>query len=765
VTEEEREKQLAETLADALDRACAGLASSHPQAPELAQEMRALSEIDRVLGEEPPLPERLSGLKLLEEVGSGGMGRVWLAEDQALGRKVAVKTLAARYADQPVLRSRFMAEARAMARLNHPNIVRIYSLGPAEEPPHFVMEYLEGAPLTTAAANLTLEQRADLMRKVALAVHFLHEHGIVHRDLKPANILVSLDLEPKLLDFGLALDLGVPDRLSRIGEIAGTPEYLSPEQAAGTQALDARSDVFSLGALLYQVLTGEAPFRGEDVPQLLKKIRDEEPVLPRRRVSSIPRDLQNICLKALEKDPADRYASAREMADDLRRFLTRETVLAEPAAYARLITGKVQQHLNDLEGWRRDQIVTEAEYEGLRKRYGRLIEREDAWILEARRLTPPQVTLYLGAWALSVGAAFLTFFPYPALAGWPAVLIAWLAAVPMAWMGIRDWKRGYFRVAIAFMLAFCLVAPVAALVSMEETKLFAGLTRGDAKLELFHRLQFAKQATNAQLWCALLAGLPLCWWLRRFTRTPVFSLMFAAMSAALALATLLRMGALDWWDNDPGRFYLHLIPCALLFMALGALLERRKLPEDSRYFYPFAVFFTWAALSGIALFHEPWAAWLKATAPWTRGQLEYLFMLNAVVYLVLDLVCDRAKSPQVRMVGKSFRFVIPGHIMTSLFLLGLNARSSLEARILLWALPAVACVFVFASIPRQMKNFFVSGLLFFGLGMYRLQEEVLKSRAVLPVALLLAGLALMLAAAHYAPLRFFIRKMLKMGRS
>jgi hypothetical protein len=765
VTDEEREKQLAESLADALDRAASGAPVLPPTLPELDPEMRLLSEIDRVLGEEPPPPGRLSGLKILDEIGSGGMGRVWLAEDEALGRKVAVKTLAPRYAGRPELRARFMAEARAMARLNHPHIVRIYSLGPAEEPPHFVMEYLEGAPLTAAAARLTFEQDADLMRKVALAVHFLHEHGIVHRDLKPANILVSLDLEPKLLDFGLALDLGMRERLSRLGEIAGTPEYLSPEQAAGTQSLDARSDVFSLGALLYEVLTGEAPFRGETAPQLLRKIREEDPVLPRRLVPAIPRDLQNICLKALEKDPANRYASAREMADDLRRFLAHEPVLAEPAAYARLITAKVEQHLNDLQGWRRDEIVTESEYDSLRKRYGRLMEREDAWILEARRLTLPQVTLYLGAWVLSVGAAFLTFFPYPALAGWPAVLIAWMAAAPMAWIGIRDWKRGYFRVAIAFLLAFCLVAPVAVLVSLEEGGLFSGLTRGDARLELFSRLKFAKQATNAQLWYALLAGLPLCACLRRFTRAPVFSLMSAIMAAGLALATLLRMGALDWFDNDPGRFYLYLFPCAAVFMAVGLLLERLRLPDDSRYFYPFAVVFTWAALSGTAVYYEPLAAWLKAAAPWTRGQIEYLFMLNAGVYFVLDFLCQRASSQQVRMVGKSFRFVIPGHVMTSLFLLGLNTKSDLEARLLQWMLPATACVFVFASIPRQMKNFLVSGLVFFGLGMYRLQEEVLRDRAVLPLSLLLAGLALMLAAAHYAPLRLFARKILKIVRS
>jgi hypothetical protein len=598
------------------------------------------------------------------------------------------------------------------------------------------------------------------MRKVVLAADYLHTQGIIHRDLKPANILVGPDLEPKLLDFGLALDTEANQRLSKLGEIAGTPEYLSPEQAAGAH-LDARSDVFTLGAILYEVLTGAAPFRGDNTGDLLRRIREEDPALPRRSDHAIPKDLQNICLKALEKSPAHRYASAREMADDLRRYLAGEPVLAEPAAYSRLIAGQVSEHLRDLKTWRHDQIISEPEYDALRKRYERLVERDDAWIMEVRRLTLPQVTLYFGAWILAVGAALLTFFPFPRLAGAPAILIAWAATVPTAWMGFRTWRSGYYRVAIAYLLAVCLLAPVAALVTLEEAHLATALTQGKVSLELFHRLEFAKHATNAQMWWALLAGLPVCWWLRRFTRAPVFSLMFAATSAMLCLATLLRMGVLDCLDRDSGRFYFDLIPCAILFMAAGFVFERLQMSDDSRYFYPFAVAFTLAALTGVAVYHQPWSDWLKATAPWTRGQVEYLFILNAALYFVLDRICDSFPSSQVRTVGKSFRFVIPGHVMTSLLLLGLNAESVTEARVLEWTLPAAACAFVFASIPRQMKNFLVSGLIFLAIGIYRLQQEVFPNRAWWPIGLLVVGLGLMLAAANYAALRVALARVWK----
>jgi len=752
------ETRLAQSFADILDGAGRG-----DFVPELAAELETLAEIDRALDPEA-LPARLSGHRIVAELGSGGMGRVWLASDEALDRKVAIKTLAPRYADDPAVRARFMAEARAMARLSHPNIVRIYSLGPPDEPPHFVMEYLEGAPLTQAAAPLSFAQKADLMRKVVRAVEFLHQNGFLHRDLKPANILVGADQEPKVLDFGLALNLGIDERLSQTGEIAGTPEYLSPEQASGAEKLDARSDVFSLGAVLYELLAGAPPFRGGTVPDLLRRIREEDPSLPRRRDPTVPKGLQDICLKALDKDPARRYASAREMADDLRRFLAGEAVLAEPAAYTRLIADKVSEHLRDLESWRRDQVVSSAEYEGIRKRYERLLEREDAWIMEARRLTLPQVSLYLGAWILAVGATLLTFFRYPVMAGAPVVVVGWLAVAPMAWMGVRTWRRGYHRVAIGYLLALCVVLPVAALITLEEAGAFGSVARGGATLELFHRLDVEKQATNAQLWWALAAGLPVCWWLRRFTRAPVFSLVFSSITALWCLTTLLRMGLLEWLDNDPGRFYFHLLPCAALFMAAGFGLERLGLADDSRYFYPFAVAFTWAALSGVATFHQPYADWLRATAPWTRGQVEYLFIGNAAIYFAFDRICERLPSAQVHLVGRAFRFVIPGHVMTSLFLLGLSAHSQYEQRVFDWVLPAVACLFVFLSIPRQMKNFFASGLVFLAIGLYRLQQDVFPGRGGWPVLLLATGLALMIGAANYAPMRVAAARMMRRVR-
>lgn len=790
VPDSDHEQRLAQVLAEYVDL----LSSENPVDIEcfcrrypgleadLRREIGTLHEMDvltefSAVGDVKPASgtviERLSGHRILSEIGSGGMGRVFLAVDERLGRKVAIKTLKAQYSDHPRLRARFMHEARAMAKLSHPNIVHIYNLGEPEETPHFVMEYLEGSSLIEVARPLTLRQKVGLVQKVVLAVEFLHQHHLLHRDLKPANILVGPDLEPKLLDFGLALqvdDLG--NRLTHLGEIMGTPDYFSPEQTCGDISLDPRSDVFSLGTILYQVLTGTLPFHGDSPAELMGAIRDQEPVLPRRLNSSLPRALQNICLKALEKNPADRYNSAREMAEDVERYLAGEEVLALPLSYSRLIGGRIEEHLRELDGWKQDELVSDSEYDALRKAYARLSEPEDAWIMETRRLSLSQVSLYFGAWILAVGAALLFLFRFPALSGILPVLVVGAVAVPTAYFGIWNWKSGRFRFAIAYLLAFCLLLPVTLLVTMGATGIFSAFTKNRQDLELFYRFDSFRKTTNAQLWWALALSLPAYVWLRRFTRSSVFSLVFAVMAALFGMATLLRLGMLEWLDNDPGRVYFHLIPIAAAFLLTAIALERSRRGADSRYFYPFAVTFTFAALSGVALFHEPYAKWLQSVAPWTRGQVEYFFMVNAGIYLLLQSVFEKFRSSQLRMVAKSFRFVIPGHVMTSLLLLGLEAsrlwRESPEhiamrheARTFEILLPMVACAFVFGSIPKQMKNFFATGLLFLAIGIVRLQQDFFRGRAAWPIVLLLTGVILMLSATRYPVFRLAMARRLR----
>lgn len=758
--------------------------------PELQAELRPLldslvsmdtnlEETEGTSGTEPgqpeksPLAERLSGYKILSEISAGGMGRVHLAYDEGLRRNVAIKTLKTQFGANEPLRTRFMQEARALAQLRHPNIVSIYSLGKPEEPPHFVMEYVEGTTLLEAAQALTVVQKGELMRKVALAVDFLHQHNILHRDLKPANVLVGANLEPKLLDFGLARQ--VDDRSGRItlaGQLMGTPDYFSPEHTRSSESLDTRSDVFSLGTILYELLTGMLPFRGETLGELMQKIREANPPLPRRLNPNLPGDLQNICLKAIEKNPADRYGSAKEMADDLERFLAGEKVLAAPTSYAHLMSEKIEQHLRELDGWRRDEILSDYEWDALRKNYGRLIEPEDAWILEARRLSVPQVNLYLGAWILILGAALLFLFRFVHLPGTIAVLVAAAACTVTLRRGMRLWKQGQLRVGIAYLLAFCFLLPIFFLIAMGEFRLWASPAQ-DTKWELLWDLPKPfRNTTNAQLWWSIFLSLPAYLWLKRFTRSSVFSLVFAVMSLLLCHATLLRFGLLSQIPDNPGWYYFRLIPIALLFFAAAFVIEHRQLPNDSRYFYPIGVTATLAALSGLAGFHEPYRQWLERSFPWTRGQIEYLFIVNAGILLALQSFCGRFPSSQMRAVAKSFRFFIPGHVLTSILFLGLeathrwhkelgNLQLKREAQVFEVLLPLLSCGFVYGGIPKQMKNYFVSGMVFLAIGVIRLQQDIFYQKARWPVILLILGLLLMLYAAKYSAVKMYIARLVR----
>jgi serine/threonine-protein kinase len=747
---------------------------------ELREQLEALVELEQMTLPDTspppapvpePLPERLSGHKILGEIGAGAMGRVLLAHDEGLGRRVAIKTLSPRYRDDAQVRLRFMQEARALAKLSHPNIVRIYNLGQAEEEPHFVMEYIEGAPLGETAKALTIEQRAELMLKVARAVDFLQEHHILHRDLKPGNILVGADLEPRLLDFGLALQVApAAGRITHPGEIMGTPNYFSPEHTGSAGALDARSDVFCLGTIFYEMLTGALPFRGETLGEQMRSIRESDPVVPRRLNPAIPGELQDICLKAMEKKPADRYQTAREMADDLERFLAGEPVLAAPKVYASMMAGKIAQHLRELEGWRQDRILSDHEYDSLRKHYSRLSEPEDAWILQVRRLSLAQVSLYLGAWLLVVGAALLFLFEFRELRGVLPVAIAAAATVPTLLYGLNLWKRGRKRAGVAFLLAFCLLLPVTLLVTMVAYEIQTAPTDGEASLEIFNDLpEGYNQPTNAQMWWSLLLSLPAYLWLRRRTGSSVFSLCLAVMGALLVPVTLARQGALDM---EFGEVAFLVMPYAGLFFVAAFGIERRGYPDDSRYFYPAALLFTFWAFSGMAADYKPLQDWLQKAAPWTRGQVEYFFILNAGIYYALHSLSERFRTSQMRMVAKTFRFVVPGHVLTSMFLLGIHATAQweenpddsglhFEARLFEVLLPMVAGAFFFGSIPRQMKNYLVTGAVFLAAGIVRLQRNFFWQHSEWPLLLLAAGILVMLAATRYSPLKVMLMRMFR----
>jgi serine/threonine protein kinase len=325
-----------------------------PDDDPLVRELRACSPANP--RERPDLRgRRIAHYELLEELGRGGTGVVYRAYDPHLKRDVALKLiLGGEHADAE-LRQRLRQEAEAIANLRHPGILQVFDVGEADDFTYLALELLHPGGLNelTGGRQHSARWYARLMKQIAEALGYAHAAGIVHRDLKPENLLLApgrdpgrywphlggSDSEPpmiKITDFGLCKAIDEDSRLTRVGTMLGTPDYMAPEQTPDSGVpVGAQADVFALGAILYELLTGTPPFHSDTISRQLKRLRDDPPKPPRKQHPGLPRELEAICLKCLEKNPANRYASARELEEDLDRFLAGEPVLARPVSLAR----------------------------------------------------------------------------------------------------------------------------------------------------------------------------------------------------------------------------------------------------------------------------------------------------------------------------------------------------------------------------------------------------------------------------------------------
>jgi hypothetical protein len=576
---------------------------------------------------------------------------------------------------------------------------------------------------------------------VADTIHHAHQLGIQHRDLKPSNIMLDAALSPKILDFGLAGGEGVRP-------LRGTLPYLAPEQLDTAAPIDARSDVYALGVVLYQVLCGSLPYEAADDLALMAAIRNATLRLPVEIDPLVPEPLQAIALKAMERDPAARYQSAREMADDLRRFLDGRTVLARPRAYVAALESRVAPHLEHIAEWLRLRLIYPHEAADLRSAYRALDAREDDWILSTRVLSYSQIALYLGAFVLLAGSLF---FFYGYLEETITGLGTPLLVLGLPFVGLNIAARRLYRserraVAVAFYLAGVALLPLFLAIVLRETRILA--VAANTPRQLFADGYVSNHQLQATLAVACVWALVLA--LR--TRTIALSTVFTALLFTLALAVLTDFGLKDWvLEQVFDRMAWHLAPLTFVYVALGLFLERRRRPWFARSLYVAAAITLVAVLELLAqngkmagyvgVHMQYFLRKYDANDQW--GNTLMAMTVNGVLMYAVALAVERRGSDAMRRAAGLLFVLAPFAALKPLGVLCWTGRYVFNFDWLYLLLSVGSCVL---SRHRQRRSFYVAGLINIGWALYTIADHndwaTRESWAVSLVVFGLAALAL-----------------------
>ena len=657
------------------------------------------------------------GFQTVERLGSGGMGEVYKLHDLTLDRIVAGKIV--RRDRRLAGVAGFLEEARAMALFSDRRIVRIFEFREGD-PALIVMEHVEGFELGRIGPSLEFAQRARVLAEVCDAVHHAHGLGIQHRDLKPSNIMVDAALLPRILDFGLSA--GDP----RKGHLKGTVRYIAPEQLDPSQPIDARTDVYALGVILYELLSGRPPYDGAAEQEVVDAIRAGQPRLPIEIDPRIPEPLQAIALKAMERDPGLRYQTAQDMALDLRRFIGGRPVQARPSVYASTLGSRTAAHLQQIAEWLQLRLIHPHEAERLRHAYGALDARDEDWIVESRALSYTQITLYLGAFLLICGSLFYFVANrwYHAVEG----IVRPFAVLGLPFAGLNLAARHLYRrdhkaVAVAFCLAAVATLPLLLMILFDETG-FLVAPRG-APNQLFpdgsvsnHQLQLTTFV--ACFWCGVLA---------LATRTMALSTVFATLGFVFGLSVAADFGLRSWIED--GRWdllALHLAPLIGAYAGLGAAADRAGRAWLSRPLYRGAALLLIVLLELLALngrlFHYLGFS-LQAWQPATVSDPQ---LLDTIAAMTLNGFCFYAIAAVARRRGTELMAGAAGLLFAVspfavLQPLGYLVRVGQYSPRYDWLYLAMALSVTVLSERRQRKSFYYAGLLNTGAALYLIAEH------------------------------------------
>ena len=692
---------------------------------------------------EPVVP----GFRIQHLLGAGGLGRVYLATDLKLGRQVAIKLLRISGSGSAgrAAAARILDEARKAARVRDRSIVTVHAVVDEGPCAAIILERVEGFPMDRATANLAWSERARLLSEVARALSVAHANGLIHRDLKPENVLVTPEREVKLLDFGLALSEDEGEGAA--GLFQGTPLYASPEQARG-EPLTTASDVFSLGALIFKVLTGSAPFPRESTRAVLDAISTENPPFPRDVAEGVPEDLQAICLACLERDP-ERRPTAVEVHSDLERYLLGEPIRLRPALYRDTLRNAVASHARDLESWARLGLVSEVERDRLDLVYRRILADEDHWIVDARRVSILQLVFYASSWTVVVASVLLVWLARASLGPFARVALPALGELALLTLGVVARRRREWLASGAFLAGAVLALAPAVLALLGELEVLAQRAPNITQL-------LGEAYTNQQVLASAALGLVSSVAALRSLKLTGFAWTTAVFLVASYLGGLLLFG---WLDRTPDVMALWCLPLVGV-EALALVFERRGRVRWAAPFHLVAlaalvISLDVVAVRGPTLELLGWegSPAIGGAAPFLDESRirNYSLVLNGVVFLGVMLVLERSPSLDLRRGARLLELVAPLHVLGPLYVTVQEHRAKSGARMDLAVYLAAVTAILALSPGRGRWRFLLLGLGGIALGAHLAVDLELLPRVPLLVGLGAAGVVA--ATAAYTILR------------
>lgn len=688
---------------------------------------------------------RIPGYRLEQKLGDGGLGVVYAAHDEKLNRRVAIKVLRAK-AD-PEVHRRILAEARSAAALGDPAIVTIYTVLDETDPPAIVMERVDGFAIDRFAAQLSFEQKARLLQEVARGLSVAHASGIIHRDLKPGNVIVGPEMQPRILDFGLAVstDEAAPEGRT----FQGTPAYASPEQVSG-KALTPASDVFAFGSLMFKVLTGRNAFEGASVGQVLEAIQRAKPPFLRDVAVGIPEDLQAVCLACLSAEPGDR-PSAADVAVELGRYMAGEPVRLKPKLYDDLLRRTISQYSTQAGDWESQSIISREERDSLEVVHRRLLADEDHWLIDARRITPLQTLLSAGTWLTVVATILVVWMLREDLpTQWRWILPAYFTGTLFAggWIAHRQRET---LVAATFLAGATLASAPCVLAILAELHLMSTPT---PNVRQFLDGSF----TNQQLLVSSLAALALSGLgLWRFKMTG-FAWTTATLTTAAYLSLLMQ---LNWLDRKPEIQALWCLPLVSM-EAVALVLERLGRVRWTLPFHLIALIALVAGLDVMAL-NGPTLGMMHLNAGmWAyfddQRQMALSVALNGLVFLALMAATEKSRSLDLRRASRWMEVLAMLHILGALFANAMKHRDLPYARSDVILYVTAALFFATLAPLKSRWRMLVGGLAGCGLGSYLLVELKLVAKTPFIIGLGFTGLIVALATFAYVKRRATVPK-------